>query len=1038
MKKLLCAVLVLALCFTSFGSLSAFAAENVLISSTDFTVKLFRTYTKASGSCGDDLSWKLYSDGTLIISGSGEMEDYARDYDQPWQGYDKYIDSIEISDGVTSIGSHAFGELYNFTSISIPDSVTSIGAYAFYRCLGLESVTVPDSVISIGDNVFYGCLALLSVTLGSSVSDIGEFAFFSTDSLTAINVSEDNVYFRDQDGVLFDSNETTLLLYPSNKSGESYEIPSGVSMIDKYAFNGCVYLNSVIIPDSVTVIGEYAFDGCTGLSEISISDNITKIDEGVFGYCISLVSIEIPDGVTEIGSKAFRECSALTSITIPLSVTQISEYAFDQCDSLTTVYYSGTESQWDEINIEDGNDSLLNAMNNFAEFPVSLEDTEVILRNTETYYLHAEINDSYFDVYNDEVEDALDALSFSSDDESVASVLSTYSYNSVTGEVLFPLEIGTTGTAVIYAENENGTEISFEVNVVLFLKSGTDTNQFTHSALSWTFTNTDYKDQLWANASSIWESICLNVNYGETAGVCHAISYTMGLGQQGLLDFDDISDGAECYADLPDPLTNSSYRDILVYYQMLQLTSAGEASQSVDNTQAWYTSSKQNRLSAFLKALVAEAKEGEDSETPFLFGFKYNDNESGHTVVVCGYSQDDNGDHEIWIVDPNSYQSGTVLHDYLIMTVASDYSSFSFQDEIRISAGTYLEDVWSRLEFYSIDDIYDDGVQVKTSAAAAESADTAVLKISYGNAFRLENAQGEYLAFDGENYTGDMTVYDCLTAGIEGDMYWNLIVSASSSYVLTEADADASFGITFDGQEYVVSTDGADRVSVTANGIEASGETYYLDVYVETSTVDMVEISAEFEGDASIQYDADADSIAVTGSSDTDEVSVTYYDGADQVAEQADLSAGNLTIDAAAGKEMIEETTGGTTGDTTEGAASGTTEGTAGGSTDASTKTKTQKITIKKSQLTKTIHTKKLKKKKQTFKLKASTSGNGKLTYKKVSGNKKIKVSKAGKVTVKKGLKKGKTYKVKVRITAARTSSYKKAAKTVTLKIKVK
>ena len=99
---------------------------------------------------------------------------------------------------------------------------------------------------------------------------------------------------------------------------------------------------------------------------------------------------------------------------------------------------------------------------------------------------------------------------------------------------------------------------------------------------------------------------------------------------------------------------------------------------------------------------------------------------------------------------------------------------------------------------------------------------------------------------------------------------------------------------------------------------------------------------------------------------------------------------------------------------------------------------KTQKITVKKSQLTKTIHTKKLKKKNQTFKLKATTSGNGKITYKKTSGNKKIKVSKAGKVTVKKGLKKGKTYKVKVKVTAAKTSTYKKATKTVTLKIKIK
>lgn len=61
----------------------------------------------------------------------------------------------------------------------------------------------------------------------------------------------------------------------------------------------------------------------------------------------------------------------------------------------------------------------------------------------------------------------------------------------------------------------------------------------------------------------------------------------------------------------------------------------------------------------------------------------------------------------------------------------------------------------------------------------------------------------------------------------------------------------------------------------------------------------------------------------------------------------------------------------------------------------------------------------------------------GKVTYKKAKGNKKITVSKAGNITVKKGLKKG-TYKVKIKVTAAGDSCYKKTTKTVTVKIAVK
>lgn len=61
----------------------------------------------------------------------------------------------------------------------------------------------------------------------------------------------------------------------------------------------------------------------------------------------------------------------------------------------------------------------------------------------------------------------------------------------------------------------------------------------------------------------------------------------------------------------------------------------------------------------------------------------------------------------------------------------------------------------------------------------------------------------------------------------------------------------------------------------------------------------------------------------------------------------------------------------------------------------------------------------------------------GKVTFKKISGNKKIKVSSSGKVTVKKGLKK-KTYKVKVQVADAGNAQFAPVSKTVTLKVKVK
>jgi hypothetical protein len=85
----------------------------------------------------------------------------------------------------------------------------------------------------------------------------------------------------------------------------------------------------------------------------------------------------------------------------------------------------------------------------------------------------------------------------------------------------------------------------------------------------------------------------------------------------------------------------------------------------------------------------------------------------------------------------------------------------------------------------------------------------------------------------------------------------------------------------------------------------------------------------------------------------------------------------------------------------------------------------------------KSIKASKVKKKAQKFQIKIKKTGNGKVTYKKSSGSKKLSVSKSGKITVKKGTKKG-TYKIKVKATIAETSTFKKATKSQTIKVKVK
>lgn len=94
--------------------------------------------------------------------------------------------------------------------------------------------------------------------------------------------------------------------------------------------------------------------------------------------------------------------------------------------------------------------------------------------------------------------------------------------------------------------------------------------------------------------------------------------------------------------------------------------------------------------------------------------------------------------------------------------------------------------------------------------------------------------------------------------------------------------------------------------------------------------------------------------------------------------------------------------------------------------------------TIKTKIGTKNLSYNTLKKRAQVFTLGTSVNSKGTLTYKKLSGSRAVSVnSKTGKLTVKKGLKKG-TYRVKVQIKSAAKGNYTAGSRTVTVTVRVK
>jgi uncharacterized protein YjdB len=136
------------------------------------------------------VTWKLSSDGTLTITGTGRMGLYSMEDDRrpPWFKHSNVIKKVVIGNGVTIIGNEAFWGCTSLTTVTIGDGVTEIGDYAFDNCTSLTAITIPDGVTEIRSAAFRRCDALTTVTLGDGLTKIGEQAFFDCISLKAITI----------------------------------------------------------------------------------------------------------------------------------------------------------------------------------------------------------------------------------------------------------------------------------------------------------------------------------------------------------------------------------------------------------------------------------------------------------------------------------------------------------------------------------------------------------------------------------------------------------------------------------------------------------------------------------------------------------------------------------------------------------------------------------------------------------------------------------------------------------------------------------
>ena len=315
----------------------------------------------------------------------------------------------------------------------------------------------------------------------------------------------------------------------------------------------------------------------------------------------------------------------------------------------------------------------------------------------------------------------------------------------------------------------------------------------------------------------------------------------------------------------------------------------------------------------------------------------------------------------------------------------------------------------------------------------------------------------EEIAALGHSYDAGVvtTAATCTEAGVRtytcgtcGDDYTEAIAATGHSFTGYVSNGDAT--CTADGTKTASCDNGCGTTSTITDSGSATGHSYVGTVTAPTCTEDgyttyvCSTCGATYVADATAATGHSYVGTVTTAATSTTDGVMTYTcsscgDAYTEAIPATGASSGDSGNDTSSGGTGSSSSTGDTAGTTGSESSAGADDGGTTGSSAATVVTSSKKanpMTVKTT--TKTVKAKKLKKAKRTVKAITVKKAKGTVTYTKAGGSKKLTVNKkTGKITVKKGTKKG-TYKVKVKVKAAGTSKYLAVSRTVTVKIKVK
>lgn len=186
--------------------------------------------------------------------------------------------NIVIPDGVEEIKDFAFKDCSLLETDKMPSSLKSIGESAFFGT-SITSAILPEGVLSVGPMAFSGCVYLSEIYIPATLSEFYGSALAGCEALESIEVSVDNKNYSSIDGVLFNKDQTELIIYPG-KHGSKYEVPSSVVTVADGAFEKCASITEVVFNEGVETIGKRVFFGCNELKTVVLPSSVKSIGYG--------------------------------------------------------------------------------------------------------------------------------------------------------------------------------------------------------------------------------------------------------------------------------------------------------------------------------------------------------------------------------------------------------------------------------------------------------------------------------------------------------------------------------------------------------------------------------------------------------------------------------------------------------------------------------------------------------------------------------------------------------------------------------------